>query len=695
MATESLQEQGGPTDEQECPIQRDVDASLDSAALEPELPRAGPEEDTEVVQGRGQTEEISTECVQDEKPDELKKLIGQGAFLEPEPKEDFSSLEVEISEWSSDDDISSPECHQNLQQLSRCEDSSLVSDFSLRTSRSISHPLPLDVSSPPFADVEEETNMCASKSSPGSHPTHPKSNAISLDGQQGGVLGQGQQELTPNRVKQETAQQVPGQNSAPLSGVAMEPANRGGAAFKGSVCVVTVRESLTDGEGESETGAQNHSGPGGDEVVGQKQGEGPVRVSEFIHVEEEKRGNKGIAECSNPVRMENDSAEDSQSDSGLSADFSPRNTADVTAASQETLPKETPIEREIRRAIEREHSLRRSRGLPNASAEYVEIPLMKAVLNQTVVDKSEKFHGIDRELAGKMMQHEIHAEVGREQDLVKMGKVPGFYDKGTVRKLKEKKQLFEAFQNHRSESPLSVSSGSSSSAGSTSESRDETSSQASTVRSSEGRPSTEQLRGPRGPGLSEGLSCQVLILEKDPSAPGQKHLHTAAEVDGLVGLDPEALDVLSSVSGGHHFELEAEEMSPKENPFFKLRSLADGVKVEKDIREAQEREQELRKQRSNLYGDAGGGGGSGGGRPVGVDRRSLRASGLNSPGSLSSSGSGHSADCQSVGKLSAWPPGRDHGDAEDRPKVVHSSRHKTPLVHLWESGRVNGHNPQE
>ncbi|XP_061627524.1 uncharacterized protein misp3 [Phyllopteryx taeniolatus] len=688
MATMPLQEQEGPTDERERPMQRDVDASPDSTALDQKAPRAEPEEDTEVVQGcgdRGQTEETMTEWVRarhhpksHEEPDEFNKLIGQGAFLRPPPNEDFSILEVEVSEWPSDDDINSPECHQNVHQLSRCDDSSPASDFSLGATESITQ-LPLDVCSPPFPDEEEETNTSCS---PCSQPTDPTSDVISLDSQQGELLAQGQHELTPKGAKPEAAQQVLGQNSAPLSGVAIEPPNRGGAALKGSVCVVTVRERQADREGErtegaSETGEQNHGGPGGDEVVGRKQGEGLVRSSEFIQIQEGKRENKDSAECPKPVRMENDSSEDSQSDSGLSADFSPRSTSDVPAASQETLPKETPIEREIRRAIEREHSLRKSRGLPKASAEYVEIPLMKTILNQTVAAKSEKFHGIDRELAGKMMLHEIHAEVGREQDLVKLGKVPGFYDKGTVRKLKEKKQLFEAFQTHRSESSLSVSSGSSSSSSSSSESRDETSSQASTVRSSERRPSTEPLRGasasstPRGPGLSEGLSCRVLIVERDPRAPAQKHHGTGAEVDGLVGLDLEASYVLPSFSGGHTLDLEEEEMSPKENPFFKLRSLTNGVKVEQDIREAQEREKELRKQRINVYGGAGGGGG---GRPVGVDRRSLRASGLDSSSSFPSGGSKHSAARQSVGKLSAWPPGQDPGDAACQPKVAQASR---------------------
>ncbi|XP_077426564.1 uncharacterized protein misp3 [Vanacampus margaritifer] len=660
MATVSLQKQ----------------ASLDSAALDQKTPRAVPEDSTEVFQGcreQGQNEETMTEWIQvpqlhksHEKLDDFKMLNGQDDFLR-----DFSSLEVEVPEWPSDDDINSynesPDCDQNVQPFSPCGDSSPALVFSQMAPESITE--------------EEETNICSCKSSPCSHPKNPPLYVIDLDNQQGALPPQSQ-DLTPKGANQEAAQQVLGQNSAPLSGVAMEPPNQGGAASKGSVCVVTVGERQADRagrrtKGEIETGEQNHSGPGGDKVE--------VRSYELIQIQEGKGENKDGADCPNLAKMESDSSDDS----GLSADFSPRSASNVPVASQETRPKETPIEREIRRTIEREHSLRRSRGLPNSSAEYVEIPLLKTILNQTVA-RSEKFHGLDRELAGKIMQHEIHEEVGREQDLVKLGKVPGFYDKGTVRQLKEKKQLFEAFQN-RTESSSSGSSSSSSSS-SSSESRDDISSQASTVRSSERRQSIEPLRGadasstPRGPGLSEGMSCQVIIMENNQTAPTQKHYCAEAEVDR------ETSYALPSRSGGHTLELE-EETLPKENPFFKLRSLTNGIKVEKDIREDQEREKELRKQRISLYG----GGGGGGARPVGMERRSLQANVLDSSSASSSGRSRQTAARQSVGKLSAWPPGQDHGDTVDQQKVQasHSSRHKTPLVHMWESGLVNGHNLQE
>uniref|UniRef100_A0A3Q0QZN4 A-kinase anchor protein 2 C-terminal domain-containing protein n=1 Tax=Amphilophus citrinellus TaxID=61819 RepID=A0A3Q0QZN4_AMPCI len=299
--------------------------------------------------------------------------------------------------------------------------------------------------------------------------------------------------------------------------------------------------------------------------------------------------------------MENDSCDDSQSDSGVSADFSPCSTLEGSPA---TVSRETPIEREIRKAVEREHSLRRSRGLPNLpiSPEYVEVPLRKTVLCHSITTKTEWCQEKDREFAGKKMLYEIQAEAQREQDLVKLGKVPGFYDKGTVRQIKEKKQLFEAFQTP-SDSTFTVSTRS------------------------------------KAPSISSAIH-QVLILENN---------------------------LKNSITA---------DLIPKENPFFKLRSSNNLVKVKQDIQEAQEREKELRKQRISLYGgcDDGGAQGEGarkGGRPVSMEVRSpmLSLNGLavsDTPGSSSK--------------------------GETGPSSPRTPRQKSPLVQLWETSLVNGHN---
>ncbi|KAF4080334.1 hypothetical protein AMELA_G00169230 [Ameiurus melas] len=136
--------------------------------------------------------------------------------------------------------------------------------------------------------------------------------------------------------------------------------------------------------------------------------------------------------------MDLDQYDDSQSDSGVSADFSLNSMSD----------NETPIEREIRFAFQREQSLRRSRGL-DETKEFINIPLRMSILSQDLTEKSVKDHGKERQFAGKKMQREIHAEAEREKVLVNLGRLPGFYDKGTVKQLQQKKRLFEAFQESK------------------------------------------------------------------------------------------------------------------------------------------------------------------------------------------------------------------------------------------------------
>ncbi|XP_076584427.1 uncharacterized protein misp3 [Chaetodon auriga] len=631
----------------------------------------------------------------------------------------------------------------------------------------------LTVCSPPFADESEEEEevsagimscqqQCSSpdiRSEP-FQPTYSADISVSTEQtatlpavpsakQQKELLAQSQCELAPRGANQEAAQQVLGQGCPPLSTVAMELSNQGGAASQGSACVVAVRErhstvgGRTQGESEQtgEEGGHKEGGCERNKVVWQQQGRGLLKFSKTVQTQELKT-EKYIFVSSKHTRMESDSCDDSQSDSGVSADFSPCSTLEgnttISTGTAAAVPQETPIEREIRRAMEREHSLRRSRGLPNppSSPQYVEIPLRKSVLYQPTAN-SERCQCKDRQFAGKKMQNEIHEEVRREQDLVKLGKVPGFYDRGTVRQLKEKKQLFEAFQKPN-DSTLTVStrskatSWSSGSDISTLENQG-VSLQASTIggsfveRSPSQSPNPAEEGGsisltPRGPGFSEGTGCQVIILENNLSVPAQKLFHPKPEAEPISVVDSGSPNISSSTTGGHdgikgrereqEEEEEEAEVTPKENPFFKLRSSSNLVKVEQDIREAQEREKEFHKQRISLYGGTEGvkgggrqgGGGGGGVRPASIEGKGpTSSSSLNGlvvpdlPGSSSRGVTGPPAARQSVGKFGMWPPAQAEEEI-NRPKVLHSPRtprQKTPLVQRWESGLVNGHNAED
>lgn len=639
-----------------------------------------------------------------------------------DPTEDIMSLGSQNSqEWPKTSQITEPEevaAEKHISRFLFVPDGTSSSVMENTVSQTAHHSPPSEsnsphdayaVSSPPFADESEEEEEVSidimdlstlDTNSKSFQPLHSASANQEPDStlhvnpsgkQQGELLPQNQREPAPKGANQEAAQQVPGQGVPPLSTVAMEPSNQGGAASQGCACVVAVRErhsragERTEGENEQTGGVegQKESGRERNKRAGQPHSRGLLGYSPTVQKQEVEIGKHrlgGSLEHSKRTRMENDSCDDSQSDSGVSADFSPCSTLEGSPA---TFSRETPIEREIRKAVEREHSLRRSRGLPNVptSPEYVEVPLRKTVLCQSVTMKTEWCQDKDREFAGKKMLHEIQAETRREQDLVKIGKIPGFYDKGTVRQVKEKKQLFEAFQTP-DDSTFSVSTKSkvpsitSASNVSATENQENISTQVSTIErrrlekshsldllnpapnpnTPKGRSVTKSTR--HGPGISEGPVHQVLIVENNlKNAPQKKHQDKTEAITVVDSGNP----YVSSSQGGGHNRLtekkqekeEEEDLLPKENPFFKLRSSNNLVKVKQDIQEAQEREKELRKQRISLYGgsDDGGAqgqGGSEGARPVSMEVKSpvLSLNGLavsDKPGSSSKGETGPSA----------------------------------------------------
>ncbi|MGH0153004.1 UNVERIFIED_CONTAM: hypothetical protein FKN15_047320 [Acipenser sinensis] len=116
----------------------------------------------------------------------------------------------------------------------------------------------------------------------------------------------------------------------------------------------------------------------------------------------------------------------SSEDSGLD-DSSSRSIYDdtsLTATHTLVSPKsnqETPIEKEIRQALEREVNLRLERGIsqPVVSNEYVEIKTKPSLLHQG----SDHPKGTTKQFAELQMQRDILLECSREYDLVPQGKL--------------------------------------------------------------------------------------------------------------------------------------------------------------------------------------------------------------------------------------------------------------------------------
>ncbi|NXU37678.1 MISP protein, partial [Drymodes brunneopygia] len=104
---------------------------------------------------------------------------------------------------------------------------------------------------------------------------------------------------------------------------------------------------------------------------------------------------------------------------------------------------ETPIEREIRMAMEREENLWKERGIQRltSSSELVEIET-KPVLNiHSSPGPGRK--GKDRGRASLYVQREIEQETKREEDLKRQGRLLGAYDRGTPQELEELRRVFE------------------------------------------------------------------------------------------------------------------------------------------------------------------------------------------------------------------------------------------------------------
>ncbi|XP_017952382.2 mitotic interactor and substrate of PLK1 isoform X1 [Xenopus tropicalis] len=104
---------------------------------------------------------------------------------------------------------------------------------------------------------------------------------------------------------------------------------------------------------------------------------------------------------------------------------------------------ETPIEREIRLAKEREENLRRERGIQISSEtnEIVEILKNPVVPFNSNVPSQKKSK--DRARTSIFLQREIEKEAQREADLKNEGKVAGLYDKGSAQEIDERRKLFE------------------------------------------------------------------------------------------------------------------------------------------------------------------------------------------------------------------------------------------------------------
>lgn len=316
-----------------------------------------------------------------------------------------------------------------------------------------------------------------------------------------------------------------------------------------------------------------------------------------------------------PAQSE-DQTEADNSDTSVSRDGSPISTHETSSLQIPSLSTdqlfsdpETPAEHQ--KAAQKKKILQRTEGVFNLTddPDVLEIPFRTNISLEPLSTKVDPDLPSDRQFSEQKMQKEISREIQRELVLVNQGKIPGEYSKGEVRQLQETKLLFEAFQQDNTEGPTRHK-----------------------------KPPTSFTKGHIYPTVLERTrSLEMFALKSCPVARAHSlrlYKSTMSEMekspDNLRSNSPtggsrdktrltpytkqhlrlhRSMDSIStdvSTSAVETREGSATQEYPvlTQNPFFKLRpALALKPEVEKDIREAREREEELRRQRCSLYGE--------------------------------------------------------------------------------------------
>ncbi|XP_019339649.2 mitotic interactor and substrate of PLK1 isoform X2 [Alligator mississippiensis] len=145
-------------------------------------------------------------------------------------------------------------------------------------------------------------------------------------------------------------------------------------------------------------------------------------------------------------KMSTESSADYASDGSASEVFEaplPSKPDSQDGAKEPKARTETPIEREIRLALEREETLRKERGLgrQSSSSELVEIYTKPLLAMSRSPPPGRK--GKDKGRASFYVQREIEQETQREEALKREGRLLGAYDKGLQQELGERRKVFE------------------------------------------------------------------------------------------------------------------------------------------------------------------------------------------------------------------------------------------------------------
>nr|XP_057906426.1 uncharacterized protein LOC131103834 [Doryrhamphus excisus] len=411
-------------------------------------------------------------------------------------------------------------------------------------------------------------------------------------------------------------------------------------------------------------------------------------------MEKERNDGNGsrVAQANKPTHMERYNmtvTEGAYSDddvSWVSADWSP---ISKPASCHRLSVTETSMERRVHQDAEGKHNLQRVGGVLNLAddPDILEIPFNTNILFETIPTKVCPGQDDDWQISEQKTPKET-PKIQQELGMTGFGEISTEYIKGGAHQLKETRLLFESFQQDNTQGPTRIR-------------KPFSASMKDQVNPSvlERTRSLEMFSVKSNP-ISRAHSVRISkpeISEKDKSwenlpsrsptggSRDRSRLSPYPKQDKNVHLQKSSESLSTDVATPAtttEDEITRESSVIKQNPFFKLRpSLALQPEVEKDIMEAEAREDELRRQRHTLYGDT----------LKSTEKR-------NKP--LVTSAVIPGAKQPSRGKLErVWPPPSKKeqlkSEQTQNASVHRAGSQRSGLWQRWEFGRINGQMSEE
>ncbi|XP_055008881.1 uncharacterized protein LOC129408679 isoform X2 [Boleophthalmus pectinirostris] len=338
---------------------------------------------------------------------------------------------------------------------------------------------------------------------------------------------------------------------------------------------------------------------------------------------------------------------------------------------------ETFMEKQLQESSQIKPDLQRAEGVFDLTEnpDILEIPFKTDVCLEPLPTIKDSGPAEDWHFSEQKMQKDISQDMQREMVLVNLGKIPGEYSKGESRHMKDTKLLFEAFQQVKTEGPTRIKKPVASlpkrpvypTVLERTRSLEMFSQKTSPVWRTHSFRLVSASEKEKYPETFRPLSPS--IRDKPRLSPYPKH-----EKHTRMHKSMDSISTSPTSTGDRRTKPEpTREGSPllKENPFFKLRpALSLQPEVEKDIREAKKREEELHKQRSSLYGEK-----RQGSREEGMSTAKLKPD----------------PTLKTAGRLErVWPPPSKKEPTKAEQEVKVQRGHRAALWQRWESGFING-----